>query len=117
MALSEERLSADLSSAMKAREMPRVYVLRGVLTALKNLRVERRGAALAEADIVQIVRREIRQREEAEGFAVKAGRADLVEQNRAERKLLERYVPPPLDPAELEHVIREIAAIPEHRTI
>jgi hypothetical protein len=93
---------------MKARDMPRVYMLRGLITAAKHLTVERRGVALAEADLVQLVRRELRKREEAEEFAVKADRADLVEQNRAERHLLEVYVPALLGPDELETIVRGI---------
>ena len=115
--LTEQQLADDLTRAMKAREMPRVYVLRGLLTVVKNLKVERRGAALAEADLVQLVRREIRKREEAEEFAAKAGRSELVEQNRAERALLEAYVPASLAPAELEEAIRTIAARPEARSL
>ncbi len=108
MALTEVQLSADLTAAMKARDMTRVYVLRGLITAVKNLKVERRGAALTEADLVQLVRRELRQREEAEEFAVKAGRSDVVEQNRAERRLLDAYVPAQLKGDELEGVVRDI---------
>ncbi len=116
-ALTEQQLADDLTRAMKAREMPRVYVLRGLLTAAKNLKVERKGAALAEADLVQLVRREIRKREEAEEFAVKAGRGELVEQNRSERALLEAYVPALLGPVELEETIRALAARPEARNL
>src|SRR5881397_3676892 len=60
MGLSEAQLADDLTCAMKARDMPRVYVLRGLLAAAKNLKVERRGGDLAEADLVQLVRRERR---------------------------------------------------------
>src|SRR5436309_12811463 len=95
-ALTEQQLADDLTRAMKAREMSRVYVLRGLLTAAKNLKVERRGAALAEADLVQLVRREIRQREGAGEFAVKGGRTELVEQKRAERVFLVAEAPSPL---------------------
>ena len=116
-AISEQQLADDLAHAMKAREMPRVYVLRGLLAAAKNLKVERRGAALTEADLVQLVRREIRKREEAEEFAVKGGRDDLVAQNRSERAMLEAYAPPALDPAELERAIRDIVGAPESRTL
>ena len=116
-ALTEQQLADDLTRAMKAREMPKVYVLRGLLTAVKNLKVEKRGAALAEAELVQVVRREIRKREEAEEFAAKAGRAELVEQNRSERALLEGYAPAALDPAALEQAIREIATRPDGRTL
>jgi uncharacterized protein len=109
VALSEAQLNADLTAAMKARDMPRVYVLRGLLTAAKNLKVERRGAELGEADLVQLVRKEVRKREEATEFAVKAGRSDVVEQNDAERRMLEAYVPA-LDAGALETVVREIVA-------
>ena len=117
MAVSERQLADDLTQAMKARDMPRVYVLRGLLTAVKNLKVEKRGAALGEAELVQLVRREIRKREEAEEFAATAGRAELVEQNRAERAMLEAYVPAQLDADQLERAIREIAADPGGRSI
>jgi uncharacterized protein YqeY len=102
---------------MKAREMSRVYVLRGVLAAVKNLKVERRGAPLAESDLLQIVRREIRKREEAEEFAVRAGRTELVAENRREREMLEAFVPAPLDVAQLEDAIRAIASQPASRSL
>lgn len=110
MSLSEQQLTTDLTAAMKARDMPRVYVLRGLLTAAKNLKVERKGAALAEADLVQLVRRELRKREEAEEFATKAGRSDVVEQNRAERAILDAYVPALLGEPELERIVRDVVA-------
>ena len=109
-AITEERLAEDLAQAMKAREMPRVYVLRGLLTAVKNLKVERRGATLGEADLVQLVRKEVRKREEAEEYATKAGRTDVVEQNRAERKVLDAYVPALMAADELEAVVGAIVA-------
>ena len=112
MALTEQQLADDLNRAMKARDMPRVYMLRGVIAAVKNLKIERRGAELAEADLSQIIRKEIRKREEAEEFALKAGRQDAVEQNRGERAMLEAYAPAQLDPVALEQAIREIAAEP-----
>jgi uncharacterized protein YqeY len=110
MALSEAQLTADLTAAMKARDMPRVYVLRGLLTAAKNLKVERRAQTLSEADLVQLVRREVRQREEAEEFAKKAGRDEAVAQNQAERAMLDAYVPAQMDAAALETVVRGIVA-------
>ncbi len=114
MALTEAQLNADLAAAMKARDMTRVYVLRGLLTAAKNLKVERRGAALSEADLVQLVRRELRQREEAEGFAAKAGRSEAVAQNQAERRLLEAYVPAQLSAGDLEAAVRGLVqALPQ----
>jgi hypothetical protein len=115
--LTEEQLAGDLTRAMKARDAVRTSVLRGVITAAKNLKVEKRGAALSEVELVQIVRKEIRKREEAEEFAAKAAREDVVGQNRAEREILEAYAPAPLAAAELEQAIREIVAQPDARNL
>lgn len=110
MALTEQQLAEALTAAMKAREMPRVYVLRGVLTAVKNLKVEKRVQTVGEADLVQVLRREIRQREEAEELARKAGRDEIVQQNRDERAILEGFVPALMSPQDLERTIRSIVA-------
>jgi len=110
VALSEQQLGADLTRAMKAREMTVVYVLRGVTAAAKNLKVERRVAELSEGDLIDIVRREVRKRQEAEDFAQKAGRDDLVRQNAAERAVLEPYLPAMLTSAALEEAVRSAIA-------
>jgi uncharacterized protein len=117
VALTEERLAQDLTAAMKARDAQRVSVLRGVLAAAKHLKVERRVPQLDESDLVQVMRRELRKREEAEDYAVKAGREDLVTQNRDERAILESYVPAPLGGEELERAIREALAAGGERQI
>lgn len=104
--LSEGRLRQDLQSAMKARDMCRVYVLRGLLAAVGNLRIERSGSDPSEGDLLALVQREAKKREEAEAFARTAGRTDLVEQNIAERTILMGYLPRALDDAELEATLR-----------
>ncbi len=77
--------------------MPTVYVLRGLLAAIANRRIENSGAELPAGEILGIVQREAKKREEAEEFARQAGRTDLVEQNASERGLLSRYLPTMLD--------------------
>jgi uncharacterized protein YqeY len=110
VSVTEEGLALDLTAAMKARDAQRVAVLRSVVAAAKHLKVEKRVRELDDAALTQVVRREIRQREEAEEFARKAGRDDLASQNVAERRILEEYVPPPLTPEELEGAVREALA-------
>jgi hypothetical protein len=110
VSITEEQLARDLTAAMKARDSQRLEVLRGVVAAAKLLKVERRVPSLEEADLVQVLRKELRKREEAEEFAVKAGRTDLVTQNQAERSILEGYVPALLGEAELEGAIRQLLA-------
>lgn len=109
--LSEAGLQQNLRDAMKDRAADRVAVLRVLLAAIKNRRIERRTAAaesgdLGESDIVQLVRREIKQREEAMEFASRAARPDLVDKNRKERSILEGFLPQPLAPEEVEAAVR-----------
>jgi uncharacterized protein YqeY len=110
-ALDETVIQDRLKQAMRARATEEVMVLRGLVAAIKNLSIERRGAGsnaareLDEADITRLVRREIKQREEAIAFAEQAGRADLVDKNRSEKGFLETFLPQVLSATELEQSI------------
>ena len=95
--LSEAQLRQELQDAMKDRAMPTVYVLRGLLAAIANRRIEVGAKELPASEILGIVQREAKKREEAEAFARQAGREDLVAQNASERALLARYLPTMLD--------------------
>ena len=96
-ALSEGRLREEMQGAMKSRAMQTVYVLRGLLAAVANRRIETGAAELPASEILTLVQREAKQREEAEAFARQAGRMDLVAQNASERAILSRYLPAMLD--------------------
>jgi hypothetical protein len=107
---NEAQLQRELQDAMRARDMVKVYVLRGLITAIKNAKVEAQIKELPEADIVGLVRKELSKRTESIEYAEKAGRAETVAQNQTEKELLERYLPPQLEPAELEEEIRKLSA-------
>ncbi len=107
---SEEQLQQDLHAAMKARAAEKVLILRGLIAAIKNVKVEKQLAALPEADITALVRKEISKRVEAADFARKAGRAELVDGNEREKAVLEAYLPPQLDAAALAALITQLAA-------
>ncbi len=107
---TEAQLQADLQAAMKARATEKVYILRGLITAIKNLKVDKQVREVPEADIALLVRKEINKRSEAAEFARKAGRQELIDQNERERGLLEAYLPQQLSASALEEVIRALAA-------
>ncbi|MCX8072627.1 MAG: GatB/YqeY domain-containing protein [Candidatus Binatia bacterium] len=107
--VTEEQLQTDMQAAMKSGDKVKLLVLRDVMTAIKNLKVEKMTSSLAEADIVQVLRKEANKRAEALEFARQANRADLVEKNLREKEILESYLPAQLSAAELEAAIRSIA--------
>lgn len=108
--VSETQLQEDLKTAMKAREMESVYVLRGLISAIKSVRVEKMGAEIDDAELATLVRKEINKRNEAIEFARKADRVRDIEANEREIVVLERYLPAQLDETQLEAAIRQISA-------
>lgn len=111
----KERLEQDMKEALKAREAgrTRLSVIRMVRAAIKNEEIER-GHPLSDDEVVQVLARERRQRQEALEEYRRAGREDLVQQMEAEIEVLASYLPAPLSEAELtrlaEEVIAEVAA-------
>ncbi len=104
------KLQEDLKAAMKAGDKPKLMTLRGIMTEVTRLEKDVRREA-NEAEIIQIIKRERARREEALDFAKKANRADLIEQNEAEAKVLESYLPAALSPDEVKAAIAsQIAA-------
>ena len=96
------KLQEDLKTAMKAGDKARTMVLRSLLAEISRYEVEKNVRREAdEAAITQIVKRERARREEALEFARKGNRQDLIEQNEAEIKVLESYLPAAVSADEL----------------
>jgi hypothetical protein len=109
MAGLKDRLRADLTSAMKARDEVRTRTLRMALTSVSNEEVAGRSARdLSDDEVLKLLAREAkRRREAAEAFA-KAGREDQAAAERAEDEVLAAYLPKQLDDAELATIVAEV---------
>ncbi len=105
------KLQEELKTAMKGGDKVRTMVLRALLAEISRYEVEKEARREAdEAAIIQIIKRERARREEALEFARKGGRQDLIEQNEAEIKVLEGYLPAGVGPEELRAAVEaEIA--------
>ena len=107
----KERLRADLTGAMRARDQVRLRTLRMALTAITNEEVA--GSAtreLSDDDVLKVLAREAKKRREAaEAFAA-AGRADQAEAERAEGDVLASYLPAQLSDAELAALVAAAVA-------
>lgn len=101
-----ERIQADVTAAMRARDQRRLTALRLLTAAFKQREVDTR-AALDEAAVIDILNRLLKQRRESLAQYTSAGRADLAEQESYEIALLESYLPEPLDSAALDAAIAD----------
>ena len=87
-----ERITQDLTAAMKAQDAARTSTLRMAKAALMNKEIDKHGA-LDDAEAAQVLQGLVKQREDsAEQFA-KAGRPELAEKERAEIAVLKAYLP------------------------
>jgi len=104
-----ERIGQDIAGAMKARDQTRLSSLRMAKAALMNREVEK-GRALEDAEAEQVIASLIKQRKDSIEQFTKGGRQDLVAKEAAEIVVLEAYVPPSVDAAELEAAVDAVIA-------
>ena len=94
---------------MRARDQPRLAPLLMAKAALMNKEVEK-GRALDDAESQQVIASLIKQRRDSIEQFRKGGRDELADKEAAEITTLEAYLPPPIDPAEIERVVAEAIA-------
>lgn len=101
----QQDVNAAIATAMKARDQARLDPLRMLKTALTNKEIEK-GRALDEAEGLQVVASLVKQRRDSIEQFTKGGRTDLAEKEAREIKMLETYLPPAMDAAELEAIVQ-----------
>jgi hypothetical protein len=89
-----EQLQSDLQDAIRARDERRKAALRMVLLNVQMAEVEE--GALPDEEIVVLIQKEVKRREEALVMIREAGREDLLETDIAEIEILKAYLPEPL---------------------
>jgi len=106
-----ERFSADLKDAVKARDQARVSTLRLICAAVKDrdiaARTEDNSDGVADTDIVAILVRMIKQRQESARAYEEGGRLDLAAQERAEIAIIRDYLPRQMSDTEFERAVVE----------
>ena len=105
-----DRITRDLTAAMRAKDTTRVSTLRMAKAALMNREVER-GRALDDAEAQQVIASLMKQRRDSVEQFRNGGRDDLAVKEEAELAILEIYVPPAAGAAEIEAAVE--AAIAE----
>ena len=110
----KQKLMDDLKQAMKGGDEVKRSVIRLVMAAIKNTEIARH-AALSDADILGIIAKEGRQRQESIESFKQGNRHDLVAQEEAELAILKAYLPRQLTReeimAEARRVIDEVGAV------
>jgi uncharacterized protein len=105
----KDRLRADLTAAMKARDEVRTRTLRMALTSVTNEEVSGNAAhELSDDDVVRLLGREARRRREAAEAFDAAGRSGQADAERAEEQVLAGYLPAQLGDEDLAAIVAEV---------
>ena len=105
-----DKVAADITAAMKAKDAARLSALRMLKAAIMNKGVEK-GRDLEDAEVQQVVSSLVKQRRDSIEQFSKAGRTDLVDKETGEVAVLEAYLPPAVTAEEIDAAVT--AAIAE----
>ena len=109
-----ERIQTATKEAMKARDGQRLSTLRLIGAAIKDREIAKRGedgaAALTEEDLVALLSRMVKQRQESARAYEEGGRLELAEREQAEITVIQEFLPRQLDDAEVAAAVDRVIA-------
>jgi uncharacterized protein len=107
-----ERIDNDLKDAMRARDTGRLGVLRLLKSAMKYAAIEKAGAegTVSDAEVVQAIRKQIKQRQDSIESFEKGGRPELAAREKEEISILEAYLPKQMSSEDVAKAVRETIA-------
>ena len=111
-----QRVDLDLKEAMRAKDATKLNVLRMLKSALKYAVIAKSDAEaeLSDAEAVQVIRKQAKQRQDSIESFEKGGRTELAEKEKAEIAVLDQYLPQAMSATELQKIvadtIREVGA-------
>jgi len=110
----KQKLTDDLKQAMKGGDKVRSLVIRLVMAAIKNAEIARQATS-SDADILGVIAKQVRQRQESIEAFKQGNRQDLVAQEEAELAVLNEYLPRQMPREEIiteaRRVIAEVGAV------
>jgi len=107
-----QQVNDAMKDAMKARDTAALNVLRALKSAIKNTAIEKHGADsdLDDPEVMAVVRKQIKQRQDSLESFEKAGRDDLAATEKAEMEVLAKFLPAGLSESEIEAIVESAIA-------
>src|SRR5882724_8375280 len=102
----QEKISAEIKTAMLAKDADRLSTLRMLKSVIGYAQIERKNENLSDSEIVTIVQKEVKKRRDSVEQFEKGGRPELAAKEKVEITVLETFLPQALSPAELEELVR-----------
>jgi uncharacterized protein YqeY len=106
------QIDGELKKAMIARDAERLSVLRMLKSAVKYAAIEKGGADCvpSDADVIAVVRKESKKREDSIASFTQANRLDLANKEKAELEVLRTYLPAQMAEEKIEALVKDVIA-------
>lgn len=105
MSQLKQTLSDNIKTSMKARELERVKVLRNVQAVVKQIEIDRQ-TELDDAGVLEILQKQLKQRQESLGIFTENGRDDLASKEQFEIDIINEFMPKQMDEAEIAALVK-----------
>ena len=107
----EEKIFNDYKEAMKNKDTLKSSVLSFLRAGLINVAMEKKKKALEDNDVVAVIRKQVRERQDSIEQFQKGNRLDLAEKETKELEILKSYLPPEFSPEEIKKIIEEAISV------
>lgn len=109
-----DTLKTQLTTAMKAHDAVTVETVRFLLAAVRNVAIDKYGAEgeakITDADILDVVKKQVKTHNESVDAFTKAGRTELAEKEKNQLTVLEQYLPKQMSDEDLTTLLAPVAA-------
>ena len=112
-----EKILADIKSAMVSKDTVKLNTLRFLNAQIKNKEIDSRPTPITGDDVMAVVKKLVKQRKESIDQFTAAGRMDLADQESAELKVLEAYLPAQMSKEQIEILVMDVIAATGAKTI
>jgi uncharacterized protein YqeY len=101
-----DKIAADMKDAMRSKDVVRLSTLRMLKSAVEYYKIDRKQEQLTDVDVIAVIKKQVKQRQDSiDGFE-KGGRVDLVEKEKTELAILKTYLPAEISASQLEEIIK-----------
>ncbi len=101
----EERITQDYIGAMKSKDAVKSSTLSFLRSQLKYVMIEKRAEKLSDEDVVVVIKKQVKQRQDSISQFEKGGRMDLVDKEKHELEILRSYLPQEMSSEELKGIV------------
>ena len=106
----EQQIQKDIMEAMKAHDNVRLNAVRAIKSEILLAKTSGAEHELEDADVLKIIQKLVKQRKESAEMYVQGGRQDLADNELAEAKFMEAYLPKALSEDEVRNILKQVIA-------